>query len=218
VNGPIYSAVNQAVLATVPQSARLVLDLGCGDGYLGASIKRRQTCKVVGVTGSAEEARLARERLDSVLVRDLETWTPDGLSAETVDTIICSHILEHLRAPRDLLVRMAPLGCAGAMLVVALPNIVHWRQRVRFLRGDFRYTTGGLLDETHLRFFDWTGARRLFETTGWKLQAASADGHFPLLWRLGRPGFALDRAACRVLPNFFGDQFILVARAEGAVE
>jgi SAM-dependent methyltransferase len=218
VNGPIYSAVNEAVLATIPSCARRVLDLGCGDGSLGQSLKRRQMCRVLGVTGSAEEARLARERLDVVLVRDLESWTPNELPPEPLDTIVCSHILEHLRSPRELLLRIAPLGRAGALLVVALPNIVHWRQRLRFLGGDFRYTAGGPLDETHLRFFDWTGAQKLFEGTGWKLQEASAKGHFPLLWRLGRPGRALDRAACRLLPNVFGEQFVLIARAHGDVE
>src|SRR5262249_24944497 len=116
--------------------------------------------------------------------------------------------------PRDLLNRLVPLGRRGAMLIVALPNIVHWRQRLKFVRGNFRYTEGGLLDETHLRFFDWTGALGLLEGTGWTLQAASADGHFPFLWRLGRAGRVLDRAACHLLPNVFGDQFILVARTE----
>ena len=89
---------------------------------------------------------------------------------------------------------------------------------MRFLRGSFRYTKGGLLDETHLRFFDWPGATALVEGTGWKLQGAFANGHFPVLWRLPRIGWALDQAACELMPNVFGEQFILIARADGGSE
>jgi hypothetical protein len=34
----------------------------------------------------------------------------------------------------------------GGTLIIALPNVLHWRQRLTFLRGTFRYTPGGIMD------------------------------------------------------------------------
>jgi len=208
----IYSAVNLPVLERVPRETIRVVDLGCGDGALGLALKARQSCRVLGVTASADEARRAREALDRVVVHDLETWDMAELRDERPELVICSHVLEHLRSPERLLRKLrAELGPAVTLLV-ALPNVVHWRQRLGFLQGTFRYTAGGLLDETHLRFYDWTSARGLIESAGWAVRSASAEGHFPYLWRLPLVGQLLDRGACAVRPNLFGVQFLFLAR------
>lgn len=42
-----------------------------------------------------------------------------------------------------------------------------------FLRGRWHYTDQGILDRTHLRFFDEQGARALFDNTGLTVEAVS---------------------------------------------
>ena len=205
----VYSALNLEVAAAVPHSARVVLDLGCGDGALGAFLKARQTCVVHGVTHSQQEADRAHSVLDRVERADLDSsdWSAPGAG---YDAIICSHVLEHLRDPPTVLGKLKRLAAPECTLVVALPNAVHWRQRLAFAQGRFRYTDGGILDRTHLRFYDWTTARALVEG-GWLLIEAKATGHFPLLWRLPGLGVGLDRLACRLAPNLIGEQFVLLA-------
>jgi SAM-dependent methyltransferase len=207
----IYSSVNQPVLARIPLQTRRALDVGCGDGSLGHALKQRSHCTVVGLTHSNEEAVRARCVLDDVVVADLEATELDGL--ERFDAIVCSHVLEHLRDPVATLARLRDKLSPGGRLVVALPNTLHWRQRVQFALGRFRYTRGGLMDDTHLRFFDWDTAQELLRAAGYRIVEAVADGGFPGSRYFGPLAPALDRFAVRGFPGAFGAQFVLVATA-----
>jgi 2-polyprenyl-3-methyl-5-hydroxy-6-metoxy-1,4-benzoquinol methylase len=209
----IYEAVNRPVLDAVPATVRRLLDLGCGSGALGRNLKQSINCEIVGVTYSEAEAVLARKALDQVLVRDLNTFEPK--EAGEFDCVICSHVLEHLYAPEELLRRLRKSMSVNGTLIVALPNVLHWRQRVKFVRGHFRYTDGGIMDRTHFRFFDWITAQAILEDNGFEVVAAHADGTFPLSRFLFRVGRWLDSAAVRMLPGSFGVQFVFVCRGVG---
>lgn len=114
---------------------------------------------------------------------------------------------------------MALHGCLkpGGLLIVALPNVLHWKQRLQFLRGRFRYTEGGLMDSTHFRFFDWSTCAELLRDAGYLIQARQADGILPLSRLLGpRLASRLDRSALALLPGLLGTQFILLCQAEPA--
>lgn len=208
--GPvIYGSVNPPLFQRLPRSARRILDVGCGDGTLGRAIKAEWTATVVGITHSEEEAERARSGLDEVLVADLETYDPAPLGR--FDAVVCSHVLEHLSRPERWLKALHPCFTTSGTLVVALPNVLFWRQRLRFLRGRFRYTAGGLMDSTHLRFFDWETARSLVTDSGYTLRDRVADGGFPGSRLLGPARVTLDSLATRLAPGLFGFQFLLVA-------
>jgi 2-polyprenyl-3-methyl-5-hydroxy-6-metoxy-1,4-benzoquinol methylase len=188
--------------------------LGCGSGALGREIKEaRGECRVVGVTYSEDEAALAARCLDEVLVRDLNTFVP--AEAGEFDCIVCSHVLEHLYRPDEALRRLRRGLSPDGMLIVALPNVLYWRQRLNFFRGNFRYTDGGLMDRTHYRFFDWNTAQELLAESGYRVVEAAADGGFPLSRFLPRAGERLDRAALKKFPGLFGFQFVFVCRPSG---
>lgn len=205
----IYGSVNPPLFQRLPRSARRLLDVGCGDGTLGRAIKAEWAATVVGITHSEEEAARARSGLDQVVVADLETYDPAPLGK--FDAVVCSHVLEHLSRPERWLKALQACFAAGGTLVVALPNVLFWRQRLRFLRGHFRYTAGGLMDSTHLRFFDWETARALVTDAGYTLRDQAADGGFPGSRLLGPARAPLDSLATRLAPGLFGFQFLLVA-------
>jgi len=203
-----YSALNEPVLSVIPRSARRILDVGCGTGELGRAIKSRQAAEVVGVTYSSEEASRAAANLDRVIQMDLNRF--ETADERPFDCVVCSHVLEHLAWPEETLCKLRRILRPGGRLVVALPNIVVWRQRLRFLGGTFRYTDGGLMDRTHFRFFDWESARRLVTDAGFQIVEATADGGFPLA-RYLPGGRLLSRLALAYSPGLFGWQFVIVA-------
>ncbi len=213
----IYEAINQPVFQQVPQNAKRVLDIGCGTASLGKTIKQIIKCEVVGVTYSQTEANLASQVIDQVLVADINDFDPASLGK--FDCIICSHILEHLYNPQVLLRKLHDNLTNDGILVIALPNILYFKQqRWEFIKGNFKYTDGGLMDKTHFRFFDWEEALDLVKSSGFQIIYNYADGNFPLpiirKVKLFTPLCSyLDKLASRIFPGLFGIQFIIIAKS-----
>jgi SAM-dependent methyltransferase len=205
----IYGSVNPPMFQRLPRTALRILDVGCGDGTLGRAIKAEWSAAVVGITHSAAEAERARTVLDEVVVADLETYEPGVLGR--FDAVICSHVLEHLSHPERWLGALRSSFNPGGRLLVALPNVLFWRQRLQFLAGRFRYTEGGLMDSTHLRFYDWETAARLVSDSGYRILDRVADGGFPGSRWLGPLRPRVNAWATGLAPGLLGFQFILVA-------
>ncbi len=211
----IYSSVNVFALNRVPLSAQRVLDVGCGSGTLGREIKQRIGSHVVGITYSPEEAALASKELDQVLVRDLNQF--DVREAGRFDCVICSHVLEHLMEPEVLLSRLLGSLNPAGILIVILPNILFWKQRFEFLRGEFKYTEDGLMDRTHFRFYDWQSARALLINSGYVIKESAVEGMVPLRGLRGIfPQLCrrVDEAMARRFPGLFAFQFIFSCSPE----
>jgi SAM-dependent methyltransferase len=211
-----YDSINAEVLVHIPPGSRRILDIGCGVGSLGQKIKTMVDGEVVGVTFDQREADLAKSKIDKVILRDLNCWRLDDNG--TFDCIICCHVLEHLNQPEILLANLHSILEPTGVLVVALPNILFWKQRLEFIRGRFRYTDGGLMDRTHYRFYDWEGAKELLEKSGFGIDLCYADGALPLsrlLWH--KAASRLNKVALKQFPGLFGWQFIFKCRSVGKV-
>jgi SAM-dependent methyltransferase len=193
-----------------------LLDIGCGGGVFGAAVKTTMPCTVVGVTWSEAEARQARQMIDRVEVADLNDYEPQKLGE--FDCIVCAHVLEHLLNPQQVLARLRACLRPGGSLIVALPNVLFWKQRIQFLLGRFEYTEGGLMDRTHVRFYDWDSAERLIRDAGYVVRERCADGGVPLSRRFGAAlSMSIDRTGLRHFPGVFGFQFVLRCEAIATV-
>ncbi len=166
------------VVALVPQTARRVLDIGCGAGRLGEAIKQRQPATVSGIELDAQAATTARGRLDHVWAGDIEELDLD-IPPGSFDAIVCADVLEHLREPARVLKRirewLAPDGC----IVASIPNVRHHSIVRSLLQGNWTYESAGLLDRTHLRFFTRREIEKLFHRAGFAI-----DG----MWSVNGPG------------------------------
>jgi len=215
--GRVYAnAGNPALLALLDAGARRVLDVGCGAGDNAARLSARG-CEVQGITHSHAEAALAAPHLARSWVFDIEGPWPAGLELERFDALLFSHVLEHLREPSRVLARLCRLLRPGGSVLIAVPNVLGWRQRLSFLAGRFEYTQSGVLDSTHLRFFTFFSADALLaDAPELELDQKRVTGSVPLWWlrrRLLPPAIsaAIDALGCRLRPNLFGAEILLKA-------
>lgn len=210
---------NHALMNLLENRATRILDVGCGAGDNAVLVKSRSPlCEVHGVTWSAAEAQIASEHLTSCWVFDVDEPLPPELRQKTFDTIIFSHILEHLHDPAAVLSKFADLLERNGTVLIAVPNVLSWAMRWQFLRGDFEYKSTGVLDDTHLRFFTYFTADQylLSKSPDLKVRLKTASGSVPLWW-LRRYLFPrawserIDQWGCQHWPNLFGGQVLISA-------
>ena len=133
--------------------------------------------------------------------------------------MLFSHVLEHLRHPSDVLRAFTELLHPEGVVLIAVPNVLAWKQRWRFLTGRFEYTETGIMDRTHLRFltYDTADTYLLNEIDELAIVLKTVTGSVPL-WLARRHIFPLrlselcDSLGCRLAPNLFGTQIILSAK------
>jgi 2-polyprenyl-3-methyl-5-hydroxy-6-metoxy-1,4-benzoquinol methylase len=163
------SWVNDAhvlAIGRVPHRSR-VLDLGCADGSVAATL-RRMGCRVWGVERDPDDAEAARSWCESVLEADLETVDlAASFAGQEFDVVLMLDVLEHLADPTRLLFQAGRVLDRVGWGVISLPNVAHLSTRLALLDGQFRYRDTGLLDRTHLRFFDRQGVEGLLDAAGW---------------------------------------------------
>jgi len=216
----IYSGINAAVLSCVPESANQILDVGCGTGVFGEALRRKRDRQVVGITYSSVEAELAAKRLTAVQCADLNNF--DLSSLGLFDCIVMSHILEHLYRPDEFLVRVKDILQPGGVIVVALPNVVVWYQRLEFILGRWQYRDWGTLDRTHFRFFDLYSSVELLRDAGYEILTRRYDGTFPLIKPIrpliGSLAQRIDGFTSKLVPGLFAKQFIYLAKMSARPE
>lgn len=210
---------NTGLISLLDSGVRAVLDVGCGAGDNAELIRSRfPACEVYGITHSEAESEVARCRMTSCSVWDIEANIPADFSPRQFDAIIFSHVLEHTRNPEMVLQRFISLLRTGGSVLIAVPNALSLAMRWQFLRGDFEYQSDGVLDDTHLRFFTYFTTDRylLSKIPELRLVYKGVTGSVPQWWlrRYFLPtkiSKYVDRIGCRYWPNLFGGEVLLKA-------
>jgi 2-polyprenyl-3-methyl-5-hydroxy-6-metoxy-1,4-benzoquinol methylase len=159
------NAHTQGILLTPPGSD--VLDVGTADGHPVVAGLRARGCRVWGVEIDEEAAAAAAPMCESMVVGNVEQLDlADTFGDQRFDVVLCLDVLEHLVEPLDTLRRLKDLLTPSGILVASIPNVTHAAVRLQLLGGAFTYTDTGLLDRTHVRFFDRTEVTALFDDAG----------------------------------------------------
>jgi 2-polyprenyl-3-methyl-5-hydroxy-6-metoxy-1,4-benzoquinol methylase len=158
------------MLPYVPVHCRRVLDVGCGAGAFGESLKKTRQIEVWGVEPVTSAAAKASAKLDHVINGPFapETEVPAG----TFDCIVFNDVLEHMVAPEQALRYAKVLLSQGGAIVASIPNIQYLPVLWRLLyHAQWEYVDAGVLDKTHLRFFTKSSIVKMFHSEGYLLES-----------------------------------------------
>lgn len=164
---------SHSFLLQLSVDARRILDVGCATGYLGEALAARDQL-VWGLEMDPEAAEQARATgcYQQVVTGNLEEISLAKCFPESsFDAVLFGDVLEHLVDPEQVLADARTLLDTAGFIVASIPNIAHASVRMSLVAGEFPYQEFGLLDHTHLRFFTLDSIKRMFERTGFTLDA-----------------------------------------------
>jgi 2-polyprenyl-3-methyl-5-hydroxy-6-metoxy-1,4-benzoquinol methylase len=168
---------NEDVINLITGDGPLVLDVGCGTGSI-AKILTSQAKIVDGISISEDELHHANRFLRNSYLFNLEEGLPPAIGEESFDYVICSHVLEHVAYPEKLLRDIQKVLKPTGSLVVALPNLFHYKSRMQLLRGNFPRSEAGIWDETHLRWYTFRSASEMLSEY-FEIETATVTGDLP---------------------------------------
>jgi len=202
-----YQNPRPEMLRFVPQGVKSILDVGCGEGFFGASLKQQGVREVWGIEATPKVAENARTRLDRVLVGRVEDHLPT-IPEKYFDCVIFNDVLEHLVDPWTVLSSAQRILAADGIVIASIPNIRHFPTLKDLIVGkEWRYQQWGVLDRTHLRFFTENSIRRLFADCGYVLASMTGIEAGPLTWKFR----LLNRVAFKAFDDCRYIQFACVA-------
>jgi methionine biosynthesis protein MetW len=182
-----------------PRGSR-VLDLGCGEGSLGARLIAENGCVVHGI--EVDPAGVERARAKGVEARAGDVDAGLDAGDDAYDLAIMNVTLQMVYRPgfvmREML-RVAPVA------FVSFPNFAYWPARLEAAAGRFprRPLYGRPWHETrHIHLFSWRDFGDLVRELGARVTAAE---------HLGR-GSLGPSALARLWPNLFAS--VCIARVE----
>jgi methionine biosynthesis protein MetW len=164
VDRPEYSTL----IGWTPVGSR-VLDVGCGDGSLGARLIAENRCTVTGLDLDPTGVEIARGRGIDAQVADVDAGVPFGNGA--FDVAIMNVTLHMVYRPGFVmgeLLRVAPVA------LVTFPNVAHWIARLQLLGGRFpRRPLYGRhwYDTRHIHLFSWSDFGDLLHELGAEVTA-----------------------------------------------
>jgi uncharacterized membrane protein YdjX (TVP38/TMEM64 family)/glycosyltransferase involved in cell wall biosynthesis len=214
-----YPSTHSLTIALVPDNAR-VADLGCAGGYMGAILKDRKQCHVVGVDCFPLGAGV---KLDAFHLQDLNQSLPK-LRWQDFDLVLMLDVIEHLLNPEAFLVglRQQLSNNPNVKLLVSTGNIGFFVIRLMLLFGKFNYGAKGILDRTHTRLFTFATFKQLFEQNGFEvIETRGVPGPFALAFGegwLSRSLTAVNAALIKLRRGVFSYQIYMVVRPLPSVE
>jgi 2-polyprenyl-3-methyl-5-hydroxy-6-metoxy-1,4-benzoquinol methylase len=151
-----YTSGRTDIISCVPKTVLKILDIGCSNGTLGATLRSQLPYRyVAGVEFDQSFCDEARSNLDLVVQGDLNQFQWDKhFESESFDCLIFADVLEHLIDPWTVLYKAIDLLEKNGVVVISLPNIRHISAFSEiYIKGTFPKKNRGIFDQTHFRWF-----------------------------------------------------------------
>ena len=192
-----------------------ILDVGCANGNFGAALINLKKCEVVGLDIDKDDIKIAKKQLTEAHLFDIDKDNINKLGK--FDYIIFADVIEHLINPRSTLNRISGLLKEDGRILFSIPNMAHISVRLDLLEGSFPYRNRGLLDNTHIHFYDYNEVESVFEDAGYQIQkmdpVVSSFTDTMLRRRLEGIGLRYDKTFINMLNTTKADIFQFVGSA-----
>jgi 2-polyprenyl-3-methyl-5-hydroxy-6-metoxy-1,4-benzoquinol methylase len=199
-----YDFDRPELIPFVPQTARTLLEVGCGSGAFGRRLRsERPNMELWAIEPDPASAKAAEDGFHRVIV---DEFPSEGIPRGAFQVVVCADVLEHMAEPQLGLRGAAEVLAPGGVMVASIPNVRSWRAVIWPLlaHGNWTYTERGILDRTHLRFFTRRSMRQFFNDNGWSVHSVTGIN-------MHRRERVLSVLGARRFDDFLFPQYVVVA-------
>lgn len=173
-----------------------VLDIGCGDGAVGALLQKEVGVKVTGLDISEEAVKKARQKGIDAKIGNSEQKLP--FDDNSFDKVFWGDNIEHLFNPALAIKEIRRVLKKEGRLILSCPNMGYWRYRIHyFVNGDLPDTEWTGLppwEWAHIRFFNLKILEDFIRSYGFK----------KITKVVGISERRLDKPFLKLQPSLFG--------------
>lgn len=165
-----YGTHRSEMLEFIPEEAKVILEVGCGEGNFCRQLTTNGR-EVWGLEINPQAAAKAAEVCDKVLVGSFDEQLAQ-LPLHYFDCVVFNDVLEHLYDPWTTVRQVKDLLSDKGVLVTSIPNFRYISNLITeiLFQKEFEYKPeGGILDDTHIRFFTSKSMLRMFRNEGYKV-------------------------------------------------
>lgn len=178
-----FSSQRREMIPFVPETAKCLLEIGCGTGSFGAYLKSLRPIEITGIELQRSAAESAVSVIDRVIELDVDAGILE-LKGEQFDCIVFNDVLEHLVDPWQVLKKIRALIAPGGTIVASIPNVRYMPVLKDFLiAGNWQYQRDGVMDKTHLRFFTKKSIASLFNSCGFEILTLEGINGLVFPWK-----------------------------------
>ncbi len=144
-----------------------VLDIGSGPGYMAKALFEKGA-QVISLDRKITPMT-SKYSIQTINV-DLDNFDFNTLD-EDIDIILMLDIIEHIRDPETVLLRLRRQFAKNnpPIVIITTGNVAFITVRLGLLLGQFNYGNKGILDRDHRRLFTFGTMKRLLDSTGYEL-------------------------------------------------
>lgn len=148
----------------------IVLEFGPANGRMTKVLYEELGCHVYIVELVPELFDKAIKYADDGICSDIMKYEwVEAFKDIKFDYIIFADVLEHLTDPMAVLENIKIMLKEDGIIYLSIPNIAHNDVILSLLEDNFEYHDTGLLDNTHIHFFTYKTAKKMFFDLGYKI-------------------------------------------------
>ena len=182
-----------ALIANLINREARVLDLGCGEGELLATLQKEKAVKGYGLDRDANNILTCITKGVNVIDQDLDNGLAN-FPDDSFDMVIMTETLQSVRDPKNLMKEMLRIG---QECIVTFPNFGHWRCRAQLA------LTGRMPVSQHLPYF-WHDTPNIRLCTFNDFESFCAEERFHIIERRVVNVSHQESSILNLIPNFFG--------------